>query len=364
MAVLLMPRSAGYAPWAALILSLAFSIATLAPQSNVRYIYPALPLFTLAIGGMAAGMRQASPAAFATIACSAVVLAGLNLYFLPASGWSHQDFFVNSVFDPHDRDRYLDAVSPRRRLVDYLNEKHRGAPALFVETSQIAGFLGEAYTTTWHTYSFAQPLLATRNALDCLRYLHRFNLTYVVTPADAGQISFAPLRQMIASFTTVEYENHGWQVRRVRAAFAGANLPESLRLMSEGRWEIGPGQYDDTNPQLGFIGRWMTDRQFTAAANGSITYSNHPGDMLRLTFNGTRVIWVYTKAFNRGEAEVTIDGVHRSTVDLFAPRTEWQQRISFSERGGGKHVLEVRVTGRKNAAAADCFVDADQLIVE
>ena len=337
-AVLLMPRNAGYAPWAALIISLVFSIATLAPQSNVRYLYPALPLFTLAIAGMAAGLKRATPAAYACIVSSSVVLALLNLYFLPASGWFHQDFFVNSVFDPPDRERYLQAVAPQRKVIDYLNRKHPGEPVLFIDNSGFAGLLGQGYATTWHTYEFATGLWATRTPLECLRYLNRFHLKYVVGPVDPAQVSYAPLRQMLLSFSTREYTNKGWQISRLGDEQAGAEIPPES-------YQVGVGRYDDVTRQIQYSGGWITDRQFAEAANGTITYSNHPGDTFRLTFNGSRVTWVYTKAVNRGRAEVTIDGARRLNVDLFAPKTEWRKFTAFTQLGSGPHVIEVRVTG-------------------
>jgi hypothetical protein len=363
LSIALMPRNAGYAAWSALVLSLAFGAGIMALQSNVRYLYPALPLFTVAIGGMAAGLRNASRRGYMAIASSAVVFTGLNLYLLPASGWCHQDFFVNSLFDPLDRERYIKEVSPRRALVDYLNRAHRGEPALFVESSQIAGFAGKPYTTNWHTFAFSQGLWSKRTALDCAQYLNQFKIRFLIAPANPGEISFGPLRQMIAAFTTAEYEFGGWRVSRIRDEFAGGKLSPRLQSMTEGRWLAGPGEYDDTNPHIGFIGSWITDRQFAQAVSGTVTYSNHPGDVARLTFTGSRVIWVYTKAFNRGRAEIWIDG-RKSIIDLYAPQVQWRQRTEFGPLTPGRHVLEVRVTGDKDPLAQSCWVDVDQFIVE
>ena len=50
---------------------------------NLRYLYPALPLFSIALGGLL------TEGACVFIAAA---LIALNMWFLPASGWYHNDF--------------------------------------------------------------------------------------------------------------------------------------------------------------------------------------------------------------------------------------------------------------------------------
>jgi hypothetical protein len=106
----------------------------LSGQSNARYLYPAMPLLAVGIGGLFANLSGARLRA-ATAAATAAGL--LNVWFLPASGWSHRDFFAGSA-------------PPVRALVDQLNREHPGEPVVFTEMNQIAGLRGRAYTTTWH----------------------------------------------------------------------------------------------------------------------------------------------------------------------------------------------------------------------
>ncbi len=80
-------------------------------------------------------------------------------------------------------------------------------------------------------------------------------------------------------------------------------------------------------------------------------------------FTGSEVIYGYTKAFNRGMAEVLLDGSSQGTVDLYSPSIEWQTATPFRTSGANPHTLQIRVTGRKDSAAAGAFVDLDALIV-
>lgn len=64
-----------------------------------------------------------------------------------------------------------------------------------------------------------------------------------------------------------------------------------------------------------------------------------PGDLFRVAFEGTGITWVYTKASNRGLAEVRVDGIRMGLVDLYSKEPLWQARSSFGDLGPGPHVM-------------------------
>ncbi|HML18557.1 MAG TPA: hypothetical protein VK419_16115, partial [Bryobacteraceae bacterium] len=76
------------------------------------------------------------------------------------------------------------------------------------------------------------------------------------------------------------------------------------------------------------------------------------------------ITYVYTKARNRGVAEVWIDAHLKSRVDLFSPDTQWQRQTVFDGLEPGPHIIEVRVSGQRNPASVDYFVDLDRFIVQ
>src|SRR5207302_1032129 len=112
-----------------------------------------------------------------------------------------------------------------------------------------------------------------------------------------------------------------------------------------------------------YTGAWTFAPDFKEASAGTVTFSNEPGAGFRCSFSGSKITYVYTRAFNRGMAEVAIDGIVRAKLDLYAPTIVWQSSTTFAAGPAGIHTLSVRVLGEKNAASQDCYVDLDRLIV-
>ncbi len=125
-----------------------------------------------------------------------------------------------------------------------------------------------------------------------------------------------------------------------------------------------PGEYDDTDPRLCLREPWTRDPQFQEAFGHTLSYSNVAGASASLAFDGDAITYVYTRACNRGIAEVWVDGQLRGRLDLYAGETAWKSRTKYSGLGSGRHVIDIRVTGEKNPRANGGFVDLDALIVE
>lgn len=125
----------------------------------------------------------------------------------------------------------------------------------------------------------------------------------------------------------------------------------------------GSGPYDDQHAQLKFIGNWTRNETWPLAFTATDSYSNMTESAFTFAFTGTTLTYVYTKAFNRGMAAVTIDGIDKGLVDLYSATEKWQQAITFSSLGSGIHNLQVTVSGQKQAAAFNFFIDVDRLHV-
>jgi hypothetical protein len=81
-------------------------------------------------------------------------------------------------------------------------------------------------------------------------------------------------------------------------------------------------------------------------------------------FEGRAVTLVYTQAFNRGQAEILMDGKAITSLDAYSPQIRWQQRMRFEATGPGRHTLTIRVLGRRSPASQGNFVDIDGFEVE
>ena len=95
----------------------------------------------------------------------------------------------------------------------------------------------------------------------------------------------------------------------------------------------------------------------TAAPRGSIR-----GIGCRFFFEGTELQYIYTRAYNRGLALVTIDGSPGHKIDLYDPSIVWQERTVFGGLKPGSHRAEIQVLGQRNAASSGTFIDIDALI--
>ncbi len=327
---------------AALVIGLIYAFFSFKAQSNARYLAPALPLFIAAAGSAAASARRQSLRRYQAMWMTAAALIPLQLYFLPASGWLHKGF-----------DRVVEDPAPVQTLVSYLNRVHPGEPVAFFENNHIAGLLGKAYTMSWHNNDFWQQTRFTDSARGCLNLMKARGLKWFIAPVDPARINQPALRQFILTYTRREFEHNGWQVARLEENWA--RTPVAV---------LAPGSHDDMDPRIEFEGLWHGDRQFPEPANGSITYSAVAGALFRARFRGSAVTYVYTKAANRGEAEVWIDGARRAVIDQYSAATEWQVKTAFAGLGEGEHTLEVRVAGRRNPKSSEIYVDLDALVVE
>ena len=127
---------------------------------------------------------------------------------------------------------------------------------------------------------------------------------------------------------------------------------------------VPPGRYDDSDARITLNAAWTRDTQFPDADQHTVSYSNIPGASASLLFHGQAITYVYTRASNRGIAEVWIDGVRRDRPDLYSPRTIWRSQSRYQGLGDADHTIEIRVTGERNPRANNCFVDLDGLVVE
>ena len=127
---------------------------------------------------------------------------------------------------------------------------------------------------------------------------------------------------------------------------------------------VAPGHYEDLDKRVEYKGKWWADHQFPESSGQSITYSDKPGDTFRISFTGSAITYVFTRALNRGIAEAKIDGGAPVRINQYSAQTKWQEKQKFGGLSAGTHTLEVRVSGDKDPASGGVFVDLDAFDVE
>lgn len=94
--------------------------------------------------------------------------------------------------------------------------------------------------------------------------------------------------------------------------------------------------------------------------NNSCHYSNTSGSTASFTFTGTGIQWIADKNADHGKADVYIDGVFKTTVDLYNVSDQLQQVVySTSSLSYGQHTIQINVTGTKNSSAIGTYVNID-----
>jgi 4-amino-4-deoxy-L-arabinose transferase-like glycosyltransferase len=340
-----------------------FSVLTLAPFVAItlgadpcaRYIYAAFPLATLFIAGTLAALKTLDTRIYSVAMALAVALFVLDLYFLPASGWMHKDFVSNPA-SSRARAAYVTEHAPERNLVAYLNQAHPGEPVAFFATNAIAGLRGAALTTSWHNVEFYKRVLTAQSANDCFRILHDYGVSLLIAPLPDSGIPFATTpAETLSKECTVPESTSG--------KFYAGRLKDTCSIRSDQPGPpVPPGEYDDFHTAIRYVGRWSHGR-FANASHGTVTYSNTPGAEVILPFTGAEVGYIYTKAPNRGIAEIVLDEITQGEVDLYSSSVEWKSTYQVRSSAAGAHTLKIRVTGRKNPAATDSYVDVDGFVV-
>ena len=374
---LLLRRGLPYVVRVAAVVAVVGCFFVLRNSAYLRYTYPALPLVFVAVA-FALQLVSEDRRLFRGLLATLVVMLGVNIYLLPSSGWYHGGFFLNP-FVPREAEEQILVGNPTRKIVEYLNQKHDGAPVAFFGSADIAGLRGKAWQTGWHTERYAMRVIGSFSEAAYGKVAREYGISLFLAPVawtqgTDGEVVGRFLRQ----YTETEYTYGLMELRRLvpgaQERAEEAAKQEEARQFAGGR---GPAceasLVDDASGRIQFAGEWQKVAGFGEACGvGTLTFTAAKGAEASFAFEGTAVDWVFTKANNRGLAEVWIDGKSRGRVDLFAPCLKeepgchgivWHSRVSFDGLAAGPHVLKVRVLGEKRPEALDSQVDVDGFVV-
>lgn len=344
----------------ALILALLHCFLTFRTLSYLRYVYAALPLLSIA-GAVAVGRFRSSQRGFfraALFVTGAVLL--LNLYFLPASGWWHPDFYLNP-FDPAAVTKYLTEGAPARLLVDQLNRTHPGETVAFFGTETIAGLRAESYSFGWHNRTYERQVMELTGPIGYGQLARRIGVRWFVAPTDwshaeaTGTISNFLTRYTVPAAAAGPFELRGWK--------PGAAKELAQAVPERPLKPCDNALIDDQNARLQYRGRWRTLRQFGLACGGTLSYTDEPGAEVTLAFTGTSVSYLFTRAYTRGRAEALIDGSRREVIDEFSSGVEWRSESTYAGLAPGPHTITIRCLHSRAAASTDYDVDVDGFLV-
>jgi hypothetical protein len=339
-------------------IALAATTLVLRSEPNARYLYSGLPLLYIPFAALLAWARQGQRIFHGALIASALIFTILDIWFLPASGWYHKDFYAHYQFRPNGFERFLDEDAPVRFVVRHYNREHPNSTMLLVSDNDLADARGEVFEYNWHQFDASERIQNAVNLPLMVELVNTWKLQYFIG-RDTAKTSGEPagLRQFLNQCTQTELEHGGFFLARADARCTGmldsANTPSAP-----------PGAYDDFDPALRYHEEWLHSDEFPAAWQHTVSYTDTKGAEASLLFDGQGFTYVFTRAPNRGFAEVLVDGVSKGVLDLYSPKPEWQSRYRVCCVSPGRHVAVIRVLGQSRKEATGRFADIDEFIVE
>ena len=221
-------------------------------------------------------------------------------------------------------------------------------------------------SASWSNVTGARTSFAFNGSTITRIYTMAFNrgseAIYIDDVLQSTTSSYAPLtRWQVAKTWTVSPGEHVIDIRKSGSTSTYSDLDAFAVNIPA----LGAGSYEDPNSSIRYIGTgWTHSTYFSQPSGGSDSWSNTPEDGLTFTFVGNQITYVYTKALNRGLATITIDGIDYGYLDLYAASPQWQASSMYSSLGSGVHTINISVSGAKNGASSDYYVDFDRFIVQ
>ncbi|HEX4884839.1 MAG TPA: glycosyltransferase family 39 protein, partial [Casimicrobiaceae bacterium] len=170
---------------AMLFAAIAFAAFVVANTAYLRYVYPSLFLFAIAVGTTLPALDRSDAllgGAFKLTALGGVVVSAL---FLPAAFAPLRTFDLRAIHDAGARDAFVTAWAPTRQFVPLLNAMpaERGAVAFLGAQPYLAQITRPAYTDVAYQRGFLDAGAALRTEADLLRLIRDFELGFLVVDA-------------------------------------------------------------------------------------------------------------------------------------------------------------------------------------
>ena len=296
---------------------------------NLRYLYGAMPLASVML-------------AWGAWVEFGVAALAANLWLLPAAGYYDRGF---ALFRKAEVDSYVAAQAPVRLLEQRLNRDARGEPVALFSTHATADLDARAYTDSWHSEAYWTRVREAGDPGQIAAYLRELGVQHLIGPADRRAL-FDVVQRFLKDWVEPVETVGNLTLFRLRDTAVVPPVPSG---------PLPPGTYDDRERRIEYTGGWFHDNQFPEPYERTLTYSDAMGDRAAFTFEGRAVTYSFTRASNRGQAEIWIDGALTRTLDQHSPETQWRSSQKFTV-SAGVHRFEVRVQSG--------FVDVDSITIE
>jgi hypothetical protein len=124
---------------------------------------------------------------------------------------------------------------------------------------------------------------------------------------------------------------------------------------------VGQGTYENTSSAVTLNGTWSTVA--SSQDSGGSTSSLNTAGSAELSFNTSGIQWISRRNAYSGIADVYLDGVKKTSVDLYSSSTKTQQVVyEVSGLSETTHTIKVVRTGNKNASSTSAQIQLDAFV--
>lgn len=338
-----------------------------ASQPNARYFYFALPPLILGTAAALAWLHSREERVYRAAVLAVLGATFCNIWFLPVADWYHRGFYSAPLFSAEGRSEYLrgaeGAEGRTLEVIDWINRHNTTRPVVFTDNSETSGLIAPAYANNWHDYNFTLALQAQPLPLDVYRLFSRYGIAEMVVDSRNTDRQDA-LTALISACGVAEFAAEPFVAMKLRpdCEHAIRAFPITEAVCTSGE-PLPRGTYDETDPRVAFAGKWQHAVKFAEPYGHTIAFSNVPGAAACFAIDGTGFDYIHATAFNRGRAEILVDGKRRASIDLYSPQSIWQAHTTVRGLAPGRHVVTIRAQPEKTAAAADFYIDLDAVTV-
>lgn len=107
------------------------------------------------------------------------------------------------------------------------------------------------------------------------------------------------------------------------------------------RATIDRGSYDDSYPEIVYIGDWTYIDECELCFQDSLHLSEEIYASVRFTFYGDEFSLINTYGPSFGKMQVIIDDSYKEFLDLYAPYVQWKKQWTSQPLASGKHTITI-----------------------
>lgn len=226
-----------------------FGLVMFSQSQYWRYLFPVLPLASVVLGSLLAGVQDGRSNKASRLAVRAALAAYvvMNVYFLPGISW----FFTipaSKAFTEAGRQKITEDLAPVQVLNDYLNQNASGTTVLYdYDVPYGASLAGRPVYVNWYSPARNAQMNSWQTSQDLAAFLKRESIGYVMwrlAPAESLQLPRRLLREHLSMFGTPERQAGAWMVYRLRDTPAIYQPAFSLNALPEPQTGAAGGSAD------------------------------------------------------------------------------------------------------------------------